>query len=199
MSEETVTRDRMSWLNIIILTLYNLREKSSGISKHGYFHWKSDISTFVDRNWDYLFQKTVKRKKNWIGTISGTLSHYSATFFKSGTAELGESGWWRLVDSDPPEVLIAKNTKMIVERKKQPAGSQVKTKGKIVCASPTRSESSLSIGDDSCTGESSRIQTPSMFSREYVQPSEVLSDYLLADDDMPGKILLSYPISFRDR
>ncbi|XP_063982899.1 cysteine-rich protein 2-binding protein [Diachasmimorpha longicaudata] len=180
LAEETLTRDKMSWLNIIVLTLYNLREKSNGISKRGYFHWKSDISTFVDRNWDYLFQKTVKRKKNWIGTISGTLSHYSTTFFKSGTIELGESGWWRLVDVDPPEVLIAKNSKMIVERKKQP-----QAKSKAVCVSPPRSESSLSIGDDSCTGESSRIQTPSMFSREYVQPSEVLSDYLMADDEMP--------------
>ncbi|XP_011306005.1 cysteine-rich protein 2-binding protein [Fopius arisanus] len=182
LGEETITREKMSWLNIIILTLYNLREKSSGISKRGYFHWKSDISTFVDRNWDYLFQKSVKRKKNWIGTISGTLSHYSTTFFKSGTSELGESGWWRLVDIDPPEVLIAKNSKMIVERKRQPGSIQVKA---IIACSPPRSESSLSIGDDSCTGESSRIQTPSMFSREYVQPSEVLSHYLMADDEMP--------------
>lgn len=106
--KETVARNKMPWLNVIVLALFNLREKSSGISKRGYFHWKSDISTFVDRNWDYLFKKTVKRKKNWIGTISGTLSHYSGIFFKSGTTELGESGWWRLIDGDPPEVLIAK-------------------------------------------------------------------------------------------
>lgn len=48
--QETVVRNRMPWLNVIVLTLYNLREKSSGISKRGYFHWKSDISTFVDRS-----------------------------------------------------------------------------------------------------------------------------------------------------
>lgn len=59
LGEETVVRDRMPWLNVIVLALYNLREKSSGISRRGYFHWKSDISTFVDRNWDYLFKKTV--------------------------------------------------------------------------------------------------------------------------------------------
>lgn len=57
--DDTVLRNKMPWLNVIVLTLYNLREKSSGISKRGYFHWKSDISTFVDRNWDYLFKKTV--------------------------------------------------------------------------------------------------------------------------------------------
>ncbi|KAL6259316.1 hypothetical protein P5V15_009233 [Pogonomyrmex californicus] len=103
LDEETVVRDRMPWLNVIVLTLYNLRERSSGISKRGYFHWKSDISIFVERNWDYLFKKTVKKKKNWMGTISGTLSHYSGIFFKSGTNELGESGWWKLSSNDPPE------------------------------------------------------------------------------------------------
>lgn len=50
-----------------------------------------------------------KRKKNWIGTISGTLSHYSGIFFKSGTSELEESGWWKLLDNNPPEILIAKS------------------------------------------------------------------------------------------
>jgi len=49
-----------------------------------------------------------KKKKNWIGTISGTLSHYSGIFFKSGTNELNESGWWKLLNKDPPEILIAK-------------------------------------------------------------------------------------------
>lgn len=57
--DEILTRDKMSWLNTIVLALYNLREKSDGISKRGYFHWKSDISTFVDRHWDYLFKRSV--------------------------------------------------------------------------------------------------------------------------------------------
>lgn len=59
LGEETVTRNKMPWLTVIVLTLYNLREKSSGISNRGYFHWKSDISTFVDKNWDVLFNKSV--------------------------------------------------------------------------------------------------------------------------------------------
>lgn len=59
LGEDMVVRDKMPWLNVIVLTLYNLREKSSGISKKGYFHWKSDISSFVDKHWDFLFQKTV--------------------------------------------------------------------------------------------------------------------------------------------
>ncbi|KZC06518.1 Cysteine-rich protein 2-binding protein [Dufourea novaeangliae] len=181
--EETVVRNRMPWLNVIILTLYNLREKSSGISKRGYFHWKSDISTFVDRNWEYLFKKTVKRKKNWIGTISGTLSHYSGIFFKSGTVELGESGWWRLIDNDPPEILIARNDKMILDRKKQ-VGSQVKSAGRLH-DSPTPSESSISVGEDTTYGnELSKSEGCSMYSETYSQPNKTLFDLLLEENEL---------------
>lgn len=110
------------------------------------------------------------------------MSHYNGIFFKSGTSELGESGWWRLVDNDPPEVLIARNGKMITDRKKH-GSSQLKASNKQQ-DSPTPSESSISVGDDSnCGGESFRRQGPSMYSRAYVQPSETLFDFLLADDD----------------
>ncbi|KAL0116958.1 hypothetical protein PUN28_010081 [Cardiocondyla obscurior] len=169
----------MPWLTVIILTLYNLREKSYGISKRGYFHWKSDISTFVDRNWDYLFKKTVKRKKNWIGTISGTLSHYNSIFFKSGTNELGESGWWKLLDNDPPEILIDKNSKMIMNKKKH----DIKLSYKLSDSSAL-SDSSLSVGEDSnCSGELSKSKGSSMYSHAYVQPTETLSDFLLEEDE----------------
>lgn len=193
LGEETIVRDRMPWLNAIILALYNLREKSSGISKRGYFHWKSDISTFVDKNWDYLFKKTVKRKKNWIGTISGTLSHHSGIFFKSGTNELRESGWWKLLDNDPPEVLIAKNNKMLSDRKKQ-TGSKLSSKS---LNSPVPSDSSISIGEDSnCSGELFRNKVSSIYSHAYVQPTETLSDLLLEEDepndmDMEDDIMLN--------
>lgn len=181
--EEIVTRNRMPWLNVIVLTLYNLREKSSGISKKGYFHWKSDISAFVERNWDYLFKKTVKKKKNWIGTISGTLSHYSGIFFKSGTTELGESGWWRLIDNDPPEVLIAKNERMILDRKKQ-IGNQTKVgDANKSQSSPNRSESSISVGEDSsCAGPTKNEEYTC--SQVYVQPDKTLFDLLLEEDEL---------------
>jgi hypothetical protein len=57
--EEFVIRQKLSWLTAVILTMYNLREKCSGISRRGYFHWKSDISMFISNNWDQLFTKTV--------------------------------------------------------------------------------------------------------------------------------------------
>lgn len=56
---EKVVRAKMSWFKIVVLTLYNLRERSNGISRRGYFHWKSDIVLFIDKNWDNLFKKHV--------------------------------------------------------------------------------------------------------------------------------------------
>ncbi|OXU25676.1 hypothetical protein TSAR_006051 [Trichomalopsis sarcophagae] len=149
-NDELLIRQKLSWLTTVILTLYNLREKSNGISRRGYFHWKSDISTFISNNWDYLFHKTVKKKKNWIGTISGTLSHYSGVFFQSGTFELGDQGWWKLIATDPPEVLVEKYYK-VLEMKKQQQG---KLKAKSVSSSP-RSESRISNEDEYSNGAES--------------------------------------------
>lgn len=44
-----------------------------------------------------------KRRKNWIGTISGTLSHHSSTLFTSGFAEFNEAGWWKLTHNKTPK------------------------------------------------------------------------------------------------
>lgn len=57
--------------------------------------------------------------------------------------------------------------------------------------SPTLSESNSSVNDDSNFGTEPlpTIQTPSMFSREYVQPSEFLSDCLFDGDDPMDNLL----------
>ena len=56
LGEEIIIRDKMSWLTVVMLSLYNLREKSSGISRRGYFHWKSNVSSFIEMNWDHLLK-----------------------------------------------------------------------------------------------------------------------------------------------
>ncbi|XP_036146521.1 cysteine-rich protein 2-binding protein isoform X2 [Monomorium pharaonis] len=120
-----------------------------------------------------------KKKKNWIGTISGTLSHYSSIFFKSGTNELGESGWWKLLGNDPPEVLIAKNNKVMMDRKKHVGAKSCKSSD-----SPVPSDSSLSIGEDSNSGELFKNKSFSMYTHAYVQPTETLSDFLFEEDEL---------------
>ena len=53
--------------------------------------------------------------------------------------------------------------------------------------SPTPSESSTSVGEDSnCAIDTAKTPALSMYSRAYVQPTEMLSDFLMADDDMQG-------------
>lgn len=37
-----------------------------------------------------------KRKKKWMGTIAGSLSTNSPSFFQSGTSVFNEQGWWTL-------------------------------------------------------------------------------------------------------
>ncbi|XP_026461943.1 cysteine-rich protein 2-binding protein-like [Ctenocephalides felis] len=80
----------------IVLALHDMSCKSSGISNQGYFHWKTHIISFIDRNWQNLFSQNLKRRKNWLGTIAGILSHNSPSFFLSGTSDLNDNGWWKL-------------------------------------------------------------------------------------------------------
>lgn len=56
---EKFVRQRMPWLLVITMALYNLSIKSKGLSRHGYFHWRTHIVNFIDKNWDYLFDPSV--------------------------------------------------------------------------------------------------------------------------------------------
>lgn len=44
---------------IIVLTIYNLSKKSHGLSRNGYFHWRSHIAHFIDKNWAYLMEPSL--------------------------------------------------------------------------------------------------------------------------------------------
>ncbi|KAK4878550.1 hypothetical protein RN001_011056 [Aquatica leii] len=116
---EQFIRDKMPWLQAILLVLYHMQTRSPGLARKGYFHWKIHIAAFIDRNWDILFRKDFKRKKKWMGTVSGTLSHYSPHFFKSGTAVFNEQGWWTLTYPKlAPNVIVQLNTELMSEKQK---------------------------------------------------------------------------------
>ncbi|XP_037957326.1 cysteine-rich protein 2-binding protein [Teleopsis dalmanni] len=97
---EKFERQQLPWLMIITLTIYNLSIKAQGLSNCGYFHWRSHICSFIDKNWNILFPQTTRRRKNWIGSISGTLSHNNPKFFLSGHEVFNEAGWWKLAFSN---------------------------------------------------------------------------------------------------
>ncbi|XP_069672188.1 cysteine-rich protein 2-binding protein [Periplaneta americana] len=116
---EEFTREKMPWINLIILALYNLHHRSDGVSRHGYFHWKMHICNFIEQHWNILFGSSVRKKRSWMGTVSGTLSHYSPTYFRSGSEELRESGWWKLALNIAPKLLMQQHAQMSGEKKKK--------------------------------------------------------------------------------
>lgn len=83
-------------LQIICLVLHHLQTKSPGLARKGFFHWRHHIATFIDRHWEVIFPMDVKKKKKWMGTIAGTLSHFSGYIFLSGTSVINEPAWWTL-------------------------------------------------------------------------------------------------------
>ncbi|XP_019869949.1 cysteine-rich protein 2-binding protein isoform X2 [Aethina tumida] len=94
---ETFCRNKMSWLQVINLVLYHLQNKSPGLARKGFFHWRNHVATFVDKNWEILFSSDVKKKKKWTGTIAGTLSHFSSFgIFLSGSLVFNEPAWWTI-------------------------------------------------------------------------------------------------------
>ena len=48
-----------------------------------------------------------KKRKTWLGTISGTMSHWSGVIFRSGLVTLKESGWWKLISDNAPTDIIS--------------------------------------------------------------------------------------------
>ncbi|XP_050506057.1 cysteine-rich protein 2-binding protein [Diabrotica virgifera virgifera] len=94
---ENFTRTKLSWLQVIVLVLYHLQHKSPGLARKGFFHWRHHVATFVDRNWEILFPSDQKRKKKWMGTIAGTLSHFNRYIFLSGITVFNEPAFWALM------------------------------------------------------------------------------------------------------
>ncbi|KAH8249109.1 hypothetical protein KR032_005884 [Drosophila birchii] len=94
--KERFGRQRIPWLLVLTLTLYNLSIKQKGLGHHGFFHWRTHIISFVDKNWNYIFGAHVRRRKQWYGSVSGALSHNSPEYFQSGLDVFQENGWWKL-------------------------------------------------------------------------------------------------------
>ncbi|ERL91327.1 hypothetical protein D910_08659 [Dendroctonus ponderosae] len=92
----------------IVLSLYHLQVKSGGLARNGFFHWRHHIVSFIDRNWNILFPNEKQRRKRWVGTVSGRLSHYSCYFFLSGSKTVfNKPAWWTLMYPKITPLVIA--------------------------------------------------------------------------------------------
>lgn len=101
--KEVFDRRHLPWAMMVVMALYNLSVQSRGLSHHGFFHWRTHIACFIEKNWAYLIGSTIKKKKKWIGTISGTLSHNTPVMFLSGFNVFSEQGWWKLTHNMNPK------------------------------------------------------------------------------------------------
>ncbi|KAL4236250.1 Cysteine-rich protein 2-binding protein [Mactra antiquata] len=98
--EEEFSRMKLQWLQVVHLTLYNLQLAGSGMC--GYFRWKENICSFIDKHWTTFFGCHRKKTSLWHGTVAGVLSQGCPIIFTSGAQELKETGWWRLSELKPP-------------------------------------------------------------------------------------------------
>ena len=87
--------------------MYNLTRLNPDIARDGFYHWKLHVAAFLEQNWVTLFGPQMKKRKTWLGTISGTMSHWSGVIFRSGLTSLRESGWWKLISDEPPRDLLS--------------------------------------------------------------------------------------------
>ncbi|XP_069811051.1 cysteine-rich protein 2-binding protein isoform X2 [Dendropsophus ebraccatus] len=97
--KEQFERLRLTWQQVVMLAMYNLSLEGSG--RQGYFRWKEDICSFIEKHWTFLLGNR-KKTSTWWSTVAGCLSVGSPMFFKSGAQEFGEQGWWKLVHNKPP-------------------------------------------------------------------------------------------------
>lgn len=86
-------------LQALVLAMYHLQVKSGGLARNGFFHWRHHLVDFIDRNWSILFPADIKaRKKKWVGTVAGRLSHYSGYLLVSGSKTVfNKPAWWTLM------------------------------------------------------------------------------------------------------
>ncbi|XP_068088329.1 cysteine-rich protein 2-binding protein isoform X2 [Hyperolius riggenbachi] len=97
--KEQFERLRLTWQQVVMLAMYNLSLEGSG--RQGYFRWKEDICSFIEKHWIFLLGSR-KKTSTWWSTVAGCLSVGSPVFFRSGAQEFGEPGWWKLVNNKPP-------------------------------------------------------------------------------------------------
>ncbi|KAL7739726.1 hypothetical protein ACLKA6_012705 [Drosophila palustris] len=140
--KERFVRQRIPWLLVLTLAIYNLSIKSKGLSHHGYFHWRTHIISFVDKNWNYIFEPRVRRRKQWTGSVSGALSHNSPEYFQSGVNECLEHGWWKLARSNlTPRSVRKEYEQRTLERQ------QLRTDRRVPQVDETSCGSDLSVTD----------------------------------------------------
>ncbi|KAH8391933.1 hypothetical protein KR215_009992, partial [Drosophila sulfurigaster] len=164
--KERFVRQRIPWVLVLTLTLYNLSIKAKGLSHHGFFHWRTHIISFVDKNWNYIFEPRVRRRKQWTGSVSGALSHNSPQYFLSGINVCMEHGWWKLATPNlTPRRARAEFEQRTRERQ------QLRTDRRLPPMDENSCGSDLSVTDHHSDGQTTSL-TPESSAERLQPPSE---------------------------
>lgn len=139
---ETCERMKMQWVQVIMLALYNLYI-SGASGKLGYFRWREHICAFIDRHWTSFFGESRKKTATFRGTVAGALSSGCPVFFRSGTAELKEPGWWSLTNMKPPAPADFEGINPLTAKYRKSKGNQPNEGLAIVEGSRRRNTTSI--------------------------------------------------------
>ena len=133
----------------LVLAMYNLKRLSPDDARDGFYHWKLHVAAFLEKNWITLFGPQMKKRKTWLGTISGTMSHWSGVIFRSGLATLKESGWWKLISDEQPRDLLA-SAPSSISRTGQGAATNVSLLKKNNDANPSKNKdvNNITVSDE---------------------------------------------------
>ncbi|KAJ6634465.1 Cysteine-rich protein 2-binding protein [Pseudolycoriella hygida] len=115
-SIECFERIHLPWPMLIVLAIYNLSIRSEGLGRQGFFHWRNHIASFIEKNWRALMG-SIKQRKKWTGTISGSLSNNAPILFTSGYETFQDSGWWKLTYKRSPRQYMEFYQKLRTARK----------------------------------------------------------------------------------
>lgn len=102
---EKVSRRPFTWPSAVCLALYNLQMNGTN-GKMGYFQWREQVCRFIEERWTQFFPDRKKAPK-WQGAVACTLSTSAGVTFQSGVIDLGEPGWWKLINNVPPDPNVA--------------------------------------------------------------------------------------------
>ncbi|KAL3210255.1 hypothetical protein MRX96_037301 [Rhipicephalus microplus] len=95
---EVLERLKMQWIQVIMLTLYNLHVSGTS-GKLGYFRWREHICSFIDKHWTTFFGDR-KRTATFRGTVAGVLSSGCPLLFPIRMVQTRRE---RMVDADHNE------------------------------------------------------------------------------------------------
>ena len=166
--------------------MYNLKRLSPEDARDGFYHWKVHVASFLEKNWLTLFGPQMKKRKTWLGTISGTMSHWSGVIFRSGLVTLKESGWWKLISDEQPRDLLASAPNSI-SRSAQGATNGISLLKKNMTEIETKSNDTNNLDSFSDSKKPSRNTTTFSTSHQMSgKPEYNLKDFLNNKMSLPN-------------